>query len=150
MYNHAPPEYRCPFCRNLTTGASDLPLEFIHRDDLVFVKMNPKWRKRNPGSVLVIPNAHYENVYDLPVELGTPIQRAVRSTAIAMKAAFGCDGVSTRQHNEPDGDQDVWHYHVHVFPRWRDDRLHRSSSSLADADELHLRAELLRQAWPKP
>jgi histidine triad (HIT) family protein len=110
--------------------------------------MNPKWWPKNPGAVLVIPNDHYENVYDLPVELGTPIQRAVRSAAIAMKTAFGCDGVSTRQHNEPDGNQDVWHYHMHVFPRWRDDRLDGSSGSLADADELHHRAELLRQAWP--
>jgi len=112
--------------------------------------MNPKWWPRNPGSVLVIPNGHYENVYDLPVELGTPIQRAVRSAAIAMKAAFGCDGVSTRQHNEPDGNQVVWHYHVHVFPRWSDDRLYESRGGLADADELHHRAGLLRQAWPKP
>ena len=110
--------------------------------------MSPKWWPRNPGAVLVIPNDHYENIYDLPVELGTPIQRAVRSSAIAMKTAFGCDGVSTRQHNEPDGNQDVWHYHVHVFPRWMDDRLYGSSGGLADADELHRRAELLRQAWP--
>ena len=150
MYNHEPPEYRCPFCRNLTTGASDHPLEFIHRNDTVFVKMNPKWWPGNPGSVLVIPNDHYENVYDLPVELGTPIQGAVRSAALAMKAAYGCDGVSTRQHNEPDGNQDVWHYHVHVVPRWRDDDFDGSRSSLADADELHHRADLLRQAWPKP
>ena len=150
VYNHEPADYRCPFCRNLTTGTSDFPLEFIHRDDTVFVKMNPTWWPRNPGAVLVIPNDHYENVYDLPAELGTPIQRAVRSAAIALKTAFGCDGVSTRQHNEPDGNQDVWHYHVHVFPRWTDDRLYRSSGSLADADELHHRAELLRQAWPTP
>jgi histidine triad (HIT) family protein len=149
VYNHAPPDYLCPFCRNLTTGASDLPLEFIHRDDAILVKMNPKWWLRNPGSVLVIPNDHYENVYDLPVEFGTPIQRAVRSAAIAMKSAFGCDGVSTRQHNEPDGNQDVWHYHVHVFPRWKDDDLYGSSASLADADELRQRAGLLREFWPK-
>ena len=31
------------------------------------------------------------------------------------------DGVSTRQHNEPAGNQDVWHYHLHVFPRYQDD-----------------------------
>ena len=150
VYNHEPPGYHCPFCRNLTTGASDFPLEFLHRDDHVFVKMNPKWWPRNPGAVLVIPNDHHENVYDLPVELGTPIQRAVRSAAIAMKAAFGCDGVSTRQHNEPDGNQDVWHYHVHVVPRWRDDRFCGSRGSLADAEELRHRAGLLRRAWPKP
>src|SRR5947207_14256607 len=103
--------------------------------------MNPNWLPSNPGGVLVIPNAHYENVYDLPPELGTPIQRAVRSASIAMKTAFGCDGVSTRQHNEPAGNQDVWHFHVHVFPRWEGDELYRSDGAPADPVELHRRSQ---------
>ncbi len=41
-----------------------------------------------------------------------------------MKVAYGCDGVSTRQHNEPAGNQDVWHYHMHVFPRYEGDDLY--------------------------
>ena len=47
-------------------------------------------------------------------------------TALAMKAVFQCDGVSTRQHNEPAGYQDVWHFHVHVFPRFHGDSLYTS------------------------
>jgi histidine triad (HIT) family protein len=148
VHNHSPDGYRCPFCRNIATGASDLPLEVLHRDANVFVKMNPKWWAKNPGGVLVIPVAHHENVYDLPPDLGTPIQRAVRSTALAMKAAYGCDGVSTRQHNEPAGNQDVWHYHVHVFARWNGDDLYRSDAVLAPADQLRLRADAMRAAWP--
>jgi histidine triad (HIT) family protein len=35
-----------------------------------------------------------------------------------MKEAFTCDGISIRQHNEPAGYQDVWHYHIHVTPRY--------------------------------
>jgi len=31
-----------------------------------------------------------------------------------------------RQHNEPDGGQDVWHFHVHVFPRYKDDKLYQN------------------------
>jgi diadenosine tetraphosphate (Ap4A) HIT family hydrolase len=41
-----------------------------------------------------------------------------------MKDAYRCDGVSTRQHNEPAGDQDVWHLHVHVLPRHQGDQLY--------------------------
>jgi len=123
-------------------------LEIVHRYEDVFVKVNPRWRPRNPGSVLIIPNGHFENVYDLPAELGTPIQQAVRDTALAMKPAFGCDGVSTRQHNEPAGDQDVWHYHVHVFPRFAGDELFRSQAELADAAEVKRAAILLRSRWP--
>ena len=65
MYNHEPPGYMCPFCRNITTGEAVHPLEIIHRDDDVFVKVNPKWWERNPGSVLVVPVHHYENIFDL-------------------------------------------------------------------------------------
>lgn len=114
----------------------------------MFVKVNPSWWPANPGSLLVIPVAHHENVFDLPAELGTPIQRAVRDAAVALKTAFGCDGISTRQHNEPAGNQDVWHYHVHVFPRWEGDGLYGAERQPADPDELRRRAVQLRAAWP--
>lgn len=65
-----------------------------------------------------------------------------------MKAAYGCDGVSTRQHNEPAGDQDVWHYHLHVVPRWHGDALDTTEPSLAPAAEIRARAAALRAAWP--
>ncbi|AHH18828.1 histidine triad (HIT) domain-containing protein [Nocardia nova SH22a] len=77
--------------------------------------------------MLVIANDHYENIYDLPPRYGHAVHDVVREIAVAMRAAYGCDGVSTRQHNEPAGNQDVWHYHVHVFPRYHDDELYRSN-----------------------
>jgi histidine triad (HIT) family protein len=148
--SHAPAGYRCPFCRNVRDGdgEADYPLEILHRDDDVFVKMNPKWWPNNPGGVLVVPVQHYENIFDLPVELAIPIQRAARSVAIAMKTAFACDGISTRQHNEPAGNQDVWHYHLHVFPRWHGDDLYRHAGVMVTAGELRARADQLRRAWP--
>ena len=97
----------------------------------------------------MIPNDHYENVFDLPVELGTCLQEAVRDTALAMKNAVGCSGVSTRQHNEPDGNQDVWHYHIHVFPRFPQDGLYGSKGALVGADDVRRAAQLLRTSWPK-
>lgn len=148
MFNHAPAGYACPFCRDIVDGESDFPLEVLHRDEFVMVKMNPRWWPRNPGGVLVVPLEHHENVYDLPPALGTPIQAAVRATALAMKVAFACDGVSTRQHNEPAGNQDVWHYHVHVFPRYEGDDLYGSVGELAPVDDLRALAAQLRTAWP--
>ena len=80
MHNHEPADYRCPFCRNLN-GDADLPLEIIHRDEDVFVKVNPGWWTNNPGSVLVVPVQHHENVFDLPPELG-PIYLGLRARRI--------------------------------------------------------------------
>ncbi len=148
MHNHARVGYRCPFCRNIQTGESDRPLEILRRYDRVWVKMNPRWWPGNEGGALVIPVLHYENVYDLPPDLGSDLQQAIRDTALTMKAAFACDGVSTRQHNEPAGSQDVWHYHVHVFPRYDGDDLYGSHAHWAPTDQLSVRAGMLREAWP--
>ena len=148
VFNHAPRGYDCPFCRT-DPRLADHPLEILHRYDQVTVRMNPKWWPRNPGSALVIPNDHYENVYDLPPDLGAPIQHAVHDTALALKEAFSCAGVSTRQHNEPAGNQDVWHYHVHVFPRYQDDRLYESQGEWAGPNDMRVLAERIRCAWPQ-
>jgi histidine triad (HIT) family protein len=83
-----------------------------------------KRRIRCGRNGLVVPNAHHENIYDLPPEDGYAVRDAVQRIAVAIRATYGCDGVSTRQHNEPGGDQDVWHLHVHVFPRYADDELY--------------------------
>jgi histidine triad (HIT) family protein len=148
MYNHEPKGYVCPFCllasglETGTTGQADV----VYRDELVTALISLHWRENNPGHVLVVPNAHYENVYDLPPELGTPLQRAVRDVAQAMKRAYGCAGVSTVQHNEPHGNQDVWHYHVHVFPRYENDNLYLSRRQLTTPEERLPYAEKLREA----
>lgn len=129
MYNHAPPDYDCPVCRLVggATTSSSTQNDVVVRDDAVTAFMATAWWPNNPGHVLVVPNRHYENVYDLLPELGTPILRITQRLAIAFKATYACDGVSTRQHNEPAGNQDVWHYHLHVFPRYHNDNLYLTS-----------------------
>ena len=96
----------------------------------------------NPGSAVIIPNEHFENIYDLPLHLATKVYELAKAVALAMKVAYSCDGVSTRQHNEPAGNQDVWHYHLHVFPRYRNDRLYISQKELMAAEK---RAEYARK-----
>ena len=71
-----------------------------------------------------MPNEHVENLYEIDDELLAAVYATAKRVALAMKLAYGCDGTSTRQHNEPGGQQDVWHFHVHVFPRWHDDGLY--------------------------
>lgn len=109
-----------------------------------FVRLRPVLR--NVAPVARLP--HHENIFDLPPELGAPLQRAAQDAAIAMKTAFACHGVSTQQHNEPAGDQDVWHYHLHVFPRWEGDGLYRAAGAMAPRSEVRRRADQLREAWP--
>ena len=128
MISHAPPGYICPFCLlvqgiengHVYSNAADMVLQ----NEAVTAFVSSHQWANNLGHVLIIPNAHYENIFDLPVYLGAEIHAAAQTIARAMKKAYGCDGISTRQHNEPVGNQDVWHYHLHVFPRWENDRLY--------------------------
>jgi len=118
----------------------------VLRNDDVTAFIASHWWPANPGHVLVIPNRHVENLYELPTELGEPLMTAMRRVAVALKEAYGSDGVSTRQHNEPAGNQDVWHLHQHVFPRWEGDRLyerHAEKALAAEPAKLE-RAALLR------
>jgi len=110
------------------------------------------WWPGNHGHVLVIPNLHIENLYEFPPELGADLMSLTRRVAVAMKQAFGCDGVSTRQHNEPAGDQDVWHFHQHVFPRWSGDRLYERHAERAPAaaEDIADRAAALRSVLGTP
>jgi len=126
VYNHEPPGYFCPFCELVRGGrrARSQPEDVVLQNDKVTAFIALSWWPNNPGHVLIVPNPHYENLYDLPLEYGLAIHAASREIALAMKAAYGCDGISTRQHNEPAGFQEVWHYHLHVFPRWENDELY--------------------------
>ena len=73
---------------------------------------------------MVVPKLHIENVYDIPDELLHKVYSLGKQVALGMKETYKCDGISFRQHNEPAGNQDVWHFHLHVFPRWGDDQLY--------------------------
>lgn len=132
MYNHAPPGYCCPFCA-ITAGVENessytVAGDVVLRTGLVIGFISSHWWPRNPGHVILIPCEHYENIYDLPDNYGAEIFQASRRIALAMKSAYGCDGTSTRQHNEPDGMQEVWHFHQHIFPRYTGDDLYASTA----------------------
>ena len=150
MYNHAPADYACPFCllvqgienKHVLSRRSDVIYDDTHVTALISSHQWPN----NHGHAIVIPNAHHENIYDLPIPLATRIHELARALAIAIKEAYRCEGVSTRQHNEPAGNQDVWHYHLHLFPRVTGDALYSSRRALMPVRERATYAERLR-AW---
>lgn len=150
QWQHAPENYVCRFCALV---ADAVPSDSVNSPDDVFLRteratafISPKWWPNNLGHALVIPNAHHENLYDLPTEDGHAVYDAVKEVAIAIRATYGCEGVSTRQHNEPAGNQDVWHLHVHVFPRYAGDQLYKSMAlpEFASRAERAIYAERLR------
>ena len=125
MHNHAPADYVCLFCclvQNLKCAQNQLEQsDIVYQNEKVTAFMAMRRFPINQGHVLAIPNQHFENIYDLPLEIATEIHAFARMIALAMKATYQCDGIQIRQHNEPAGGQHVFHYHLHVIPRYKDD-----------------------------
>jgi histidine triad (HIT) family protein len=89
MYSHIPENYHCPFC-SIASDETD-PAVATMQDDVVFKDAQvtafiaSHWWPNNPGHVIIIPNQHYENIFDLPVNAATAIHAAARDIAFAMK-----------------------------------------------------------------
>jgi histidine triad (HIT) family protein len=122
--------------------------DVVWRDDLTTAVVAPKWWPGNEGHVIVVPNAHVENLYEIDDALLAAVYATVRRVARVIRDEYGCGGTSTRQHNEPAGYQDVWHLHVHVFPRYEGDGLYarHAESRWVEAHERASYAERLRAA----
>lgn len=128
--SHEPPEYVCPFCQ-LRDGRADDPAnrcelsDLVYQDEDLLVFIACDGFGPHPGHAMITPAAHREALYDLEDDLLAKISIFSRHVALAIKLAWDPPGTSVRQHNEPAGNQHVWHYHLHVFPRHGDDMLYR-------------------------
>lgn len=128
MISHQPQGYVCPFCDWLGGNETEYKqnADIVYQTDDVTAFIAPKWWINNPGHVIVIPNKHEENLYTISELSLQKVYGVVKKVAVAIRATYECTGTSTRQHNEPDGNQDVWHFHVHVYPRYKDDELYKN------------------------
>lgn len=106
----------CVFCR---IAAGELPASKVFEDEHTLVIMD--LQSVNPGHMLVLVKAHRENVYALDDELAGAVFRTAARMARLVKKVCGCEGVTLFQANEPAGAQTVFHFHIHVLPRWEND-----------------------------
>lgn len=128
MHNHAPAEYICPICLAVAGVENDDTLirqsDIVFKDEVAMVFIASYFIGSNPGHIIIVPNEHFENLYDLPEAVGQHIFTLSKHMAITMKQAYACEGVTLLQNNEPAGGQHAFHYHLHLFPRYTDDKLH--------------------------
>ena len=140
--SNAPKDYTCPICLGVKEVESPdtlmRPTDIVYKDDLVTAFINSFFVGKNAGHVIIVPNKHYESLYTLPADHGHRIFEIAQKVALAMKEVYECDGITTRQNNEPAGDQHAFHFHFHIFPRYKDDgynTVQPSEKRLADPEE---------------
>jgi histidine triad (HIT) family protein len=121
----------CIFCQ---IGAGRAPGSFAYEDERVFAIMSLE--QPTPYKVLVIPRDHVATVYDLTDEQAAAIFRATVRVARVVREASGGVGLNLVQANEPAAGQDVFHFHLHVVPRFPGDGIVlRWDNAVADRAE---------------
>lgn len=101
--------------------AGEIPAAKVFEDDetFAFLDINPASR----GHTLVISKEERVGLLDLTPEQAAAVARTTQRVARAIVAALQPDGFNIVQNNGPVAGQTVMHYHVHIIPRWADDRV---------------------------
>lgn len=134
------PEDDCIFCKIV---AGELPAERVQEDEhtVAFMDINP-WVR---GHALVVPRRHSRNLYEIPEDDLRHTAVASKQLALRMRDRLKCEGVNLLNSCEPAAWQTVFHFHIHVIPRFTDDPLRLPGApGSADADELAAVATELR------
>ena len=133
----------CIFCK-LANGV--FPTNSIYEDDDFNVILDAA--PANRGHALILPKQHFDNIFEIDDETASKIMPLAKKIAGAVKKVTGCDGINVQQNNGPAAGQSVFHLHVHVIPRFDDDKfkLVWNPKSFTDEEQAavaeELRAEL--------
>jgi histidine triad (HIT) family protein len=108
----------CPFCKIV---AGEIPATKVHEDDrtVAFMDISPATR----GHLLVVPREHAADVHAIAEEDLCAVARTAKRMAGRLVERLGADGVNVIQNTGSAAWQTVFHYHVHVVPRYDDDPL---------------------------
>ena len=107
----------CVFC-NLANGIWDSATLYEDDDFRVILDLGPASR----GHALILPKAHYANIYEIPEELAAKAIVLAKKMAGIMTEALDCDGFNIVQNNGEAAGQTVFHFHRHLIPRYKDDK----------------------------
>lgn len=106
----------CVFC-NIVAG--QIAATKVHEDELTLAFMDIG--EVNPGHVLVTVKPHVENIYELNDALAAAVFQTTARVARAVKKAYSPEGVTLYQANGPAAGQTVYHFHLHIVPRYARD-----------------------------
>ena len=106
----------CIFCK-IANG--EIPAATIYEDDefRVILDLGPAIK----GHALILPKEHAANIYELPDELAAKAMILAKKMATKMTEKLGCDGFNIVQNNGEVAGQTVFHFHMHLIPRYADD-----------------------------
>ena len=105
----------CIFCKII---GGQIPSATIYEDEdfKVILDISPAAK----GHALILPKEHYANIYELPQELAAKAMVLAQKLATHMTEKLNCDGFNLLQNNGEVAGQTVFHFHMHLIPRYKD------------------------------
>ena len=132
----------CVFCKIV---AGQIPATKVHENELALAFMDVG--QVNPGHVLVAAKPHVENIYGLDDALAAAVFQTAARVARAVRKAYAPGGVTLYQANGAAAGQTVYHFHLHIVPRYDKDGMHLSwPAKNPPREELEVNAAKLRAA----
>ena len=106
----------CIFCK---LAGGDIPTATVYEDEYLRAIMDAA--PANKGHIIILPKSHAASIYELEEEYVSRAFVLAKKLALALKKLTNCDGVNILQNNEEAAGQTVFHFHVHVIPRFKND-----------------------------
>lgn len=129
----------CIFCK-LANG--EIPTATLYEDEdfRVILDASPAAK----GHALIIPKEHYANLYELDDELAAKALVLAKKMITKLTDVLGCDGYNIVQNNGEAAGQTVYHFHLHMIPRYKDDGvgIGWKMGELVDEDKEELLAKM--------
>ena len=106
----------CIFCK---IASGEIPSATLYEDEdfRVILDLGPATK----GHSLILPKKHAANIGEMPDELLGRAMSVAKKVAVAMKEGLSCDGVNVVQNNGEAAGQTVFHFHMHIIPRYKGD-----------------------------
>jgi len=106
----------CIFCK-IANG--EIPSKALYEDDAfkVILDLSPATR----GHALILPKNHAADLFELPEEDASKVLCVAKKVAAMMKEKLGCAGLNLVQNNGKIAGQTVFHFHLHMIPRYEAD-----------------------------
>ena len=109
----------CIFCK---IAAGEIPSATLYEDDdfRVILDLGPA----SKGHALILPKNHYRNLYDIDDEVASKAILLAKKMITKLTDVLNCDGYNIVQNNEEAAGQTVFHFHMHLIPRYENDGQH--------------------------
>ncbi len=106
----------CIFCK-IANG--EIPSKTLFEDEefRVILDLGPATK----GHALILPKDHFANLYELPDEKAASVMKLAKKMATQMTEKLACDGFNLVQNNGETAGQTVFHFHMHLIPRYEND-----------------------------